>query len=212
MKKIGILLRDYQSASGNELYGFRSDLLEYLRKYKEVEVISIPIDFKNNEYDELERVEELINSCNGIILPGGANAYEIDLKIAKYLYEENIPTLGICLGMQILALAFNGDIEILKDNRHQSKEEYVHEIKLKTNSKLANILKKNKILVNSRHNEHITTSDLNITAIAPDLTIEAVEDPNKKFFIGVQWHPESLANDIYSKRLFDAFMTSLENN
>lgn len=210
MKKIGILLRDFESASGNEMYGFRSDLLAFLRKYKEIEVITIPIDFKNNEYDELERVEELINSCNGIILPGGSNAYEIDLKIAKYLHEQNIPTLGICLGMQILSLAFDGDIAILKDNSHQSKEEYVHEVKLKRDSKLASILKKNKILVNSRHNEHITTTDLNITAIAPDMTIEAVEDQNKKFFIGIQWHPESLPNDIYSKRLFDYFINTLK--
>lgn len=210
MKKIGILLRDFESASGNEMYGFRSDLLAFLRKYKEIEVITIPIDFKNNEYDELERVEEVINSCNGIILPGGANAYEIDLKIAKYLHEQNIPTLGICLGMQILSLAFDGDIAILKDNSHQSKEEYVHEVKLKRDSKLASILKKNKILVNSRHNEHITTTDLNITAIAPDMTIEAVEDQNKKFFIGIQWHPESLPNDIYSKRLFDYFINTLK--
>lgn len=210
MKKIGILLRDFESASSNEMYGFRSDLLAFLRKYKEIEVITIPIDFKNNEYDELERVEEVINSCNGIILPGGANAYEIDLKIAKYLHEQNIPTLGICLGMQILSLAFDGDIAILKDNSHQSKEEYVHEVKLKRDSKLASILKKNKILVNSRHNEHITTTDLNITAIAPDMTIEAVEDQNKKFFIGIQWHPESLPNDIYSKRLFDYFINTLK--
>lgn len=210
MKKIGILLRDFESASGNKMYGFRSDLLAFLRKYKEIEVITIPINFKNNEYDELERVEELINSCNGIILPGGSNAYEIDLKIAKYLHEQNIPTLGICLGMQILSLAFDGDIAILKDNSHQSKEEYVHEVKLKRDSKIASILKKNKILVNSRHNEHITTTDLNITAIAPDMTIEAVEDQNKKFFIGIQWHPESLPNDIYSKRLFDYFINTLK--
>ena len=39
--------------------------------------------------------------------------------------------------------------------------------------------------------------------------IEAVEDPNKKFFIGVQWHPESLEEDIYSERLFDTFINSL---
>ncbi len=209
MKTIGILLRDFESASGNELYGFRSDLLEYLRQYKELKIITIPIEFKNDEYDELERVEKAIDLCNGIILPGGANAYEIDLKITKYLYEKDIPTLGICLGMQIMSLTFDGDIEILKENKHQSKEEYVHEIKIKSNSKLANILKKNKILVNSRHNEHITTTNLTITAIAPDLTIEAVEDPNKKFFIGVQWHPESLKNDIYSKRLFDYFIKAI---
>ena len=208
MKKIGIFLRDYKSASGNKLCAFRSDLLEYIRKYN-VEIISIPIDFRNNEYEELEKIIATINTCQGIILPGGAYVHDIDLHLVKYLHEKNIPTLGLCLGMQIMALAFNGDIEILKNNNHQSKEDYVHEIKIKANSKLENIIKEQNIFVNSRHDEHITTTDLQIAAIAPDLTIEAVEDYEKKFFIGVQWHPESLKNDIYAKRIFDAFIKSL---
>lgn len=208
MKKIGIILRDYMSASNNNLYAVRNDLIKYLRNYK-VNVICIPVCFEENEFDELERVEKLINDCDGIILPGGQNNYEIDLKIAKYLYNKNIPTLGICLGMQIMALTFNGDIAYLKNNKHQSREEYVHEIKIKPNSKLAEILKESNILVNSRHSEHITTTDLSIVAIADDLTIEAVEDSSKKFFIGIEWHPESLAHDIYSKKLFDFFINSL---
>ncbi len=209
MKKIGIILRDYQSKSGNELYAFRSDLLSYLRKYN-VEILAIPIDFNNNEFAELKRVKAVINICNGIILPGGAKEQEIDLEIIKYLYEIDMPTLGICLGMQEMALAFNGDIEILKNHDHQSKNDYVHEVKIKTESKLKEILKSNKIPVNSRHNEHITTTDLSITAIAPDLTIEGIEAQNKKFFLGIQWHPESLPNDLYSKRLFDTFFENLQ--
>ncbi len=208
MKKVGIILRDYKSASNNDLLAFRSDLLTFLRKY-EVDVICIPIDFNNNEYEELERVESLIKDCNGIILPGGAKNYEIDLKIVKFLYDNDIPTLGLCLGMQIMALTFNGDIEYLKTTKHQSREEYVHEVKIKKESKLADILKETTIMVNSRHDEHITTTDLKITAIAPDLTIEAIEDSTKIFFIGVQWHPESLINDIYSNKLFDFFIKNL---
>lgn len=108
-----------------------------------------------------------------------------------------------------MALSFSGDIKKFKTNIHQSKEEYVHQIKIKSDSKLLSILEDNTIFVNSRHSEHITTTDLNIVAIAPDLTIEAVEDPEKKFFIGVQWHPESLEKDLYSKKLFDYFISSL---
>lgn len=209
MKRIGIILRDYKSESKNNLYAVRDDLIVYLRK-PNIEVICIPVVFENNIYEESERVKRTIAICNGIILPGGANEHEIDLEIVKYLYQNNIPTLGICLGMQLMSLTFEGDIKKLSNNKHQSRTEYVHEVMIKENSKLAQILKEKKVLVNSRHSEHITTTNLNIVAIANDLTIEVVEDPNKKFFIGVQWHPESLPNDIYSKRLFDAFIEKIE--
>lgn len=208
MKRVGIILRDYISKNNSDLLGVREDLIYYLRKYP-VEVICIPIIFEDNEYDELERVERLIKTCNGIILPGGAKEYDIDLKIAKYLYDNNIPTLGICLGMQIMSLAFNGDIKFIGNETHQKTKGYVHEIKIKEKSRLATILKETKIIVNSRHIEHITTTDLPISAISIDLIIEAVEDQNKTFFIGVQWHPESLEDDIYSRRLFDSFINSI---
>lgn len=208
MKRVGIILRDYISKSGSALLGVREDLIEYLRNYS-VEIICIPIAFQNNEYEELERTIGLIKICDGIILPGGAKEYDIDYKIIQYLYEHDIPTLGICLGMQLMALTFNGDIEPIGNEMHQKKEGYVHEVKIKEGSRLASILKSNKILVNSRHIEHITTTDLPIVAISSDLVIEAVEDASKRFFIGVQWHPESLKGDIYSKRLFDFFINSL---
>lgn len=205
MKKIGIILRDYTSLSHNSLFGIRSDLVYYLRKYS-VHVVCIPLCFENDEIDEFERVVEGIKACDGIILPGGQKEYDIDLKIAKYLYENNIPTLGLCLGMQIMALEFGGDIDYLPDNSHQKKETYVHTVKIKKDSLLSKILGETEILVNSRHSEYITTTDLDITAISNDLVIEAVEDCTKKFFIGLQWHPESLYNDIYSKKIFDYFI------
>lgn len=208
MKKVGILLRDYISESHNPLLGIRSDLIRYLRNYN-VQVHCIPVCFDNNEFDEFERVVEDILGCDGIILPGGKNDYEIDLKIAKYLHENNIPTLGICLGMQIMALSFEGDINYLNNGFHQSKNDYVHNVKIKNNSKLYEILGINEISVNSRHSDHITTTDLSITAISDDLVIEAVEDPSKTFYIGVQWHPESLMNDEYSKKIFDYFINLL---
>lgn len=208
MKRVGIILRDYISESGNILLGIKEDLVAYLKNYP-IEVLCIPILFNENEYDEFSRAVELISICDGIILPGGAKEYDIDCKIVKYLYDHNIPTLGLCLGMQLMALAFNGDIEQIRNETHQKKEGYVHEVKIKQGSKLATILQNNKILVNSRHIERITITDLPIVAISSDLIIEAVEDASKKFFIGIQWHPESLKYDIYSKRLFDFFINSL---
>lgn len=208
MPRVGVIMRDYQSKSGNDLLALRKDLITYLSQY-DIEIICIPVIFDLPIAEEIERVERIIKTCDGIILPGGEYFYDIDLAIVQYLYDNNIPTLGICLGMQMMSVAMNGDIERLDNLKHQSKEEYVHQVKIKLNSKLYTILKDNEILVNSRHIEHITTTDLAITAIADDLTIEAVEDKKKQFFIGVQWHPESLINDIYSKRLFDYFVSCL---
>lgn len=209
MKRVGIFLRNYKSNSNNDLLAIRKDLFEYLNKYS-LEIICIPISYKNNEYDEFEKIIKIIQECNGIILPGGGGEVEeIDLKIVKYLYKNNIPTFGICMGMQIMALTFDGALEKINSSSHQSEKEYVHEIKIQRNSKLYEIVKEPVILVNSRHNEHVTTTDLSISAISTDLTIEAVEDKEKTFFIGVEWHPESLDKNLYSKRLFDYFISKL---
>lgn len=209
MKRVGIFLRDYKSISNNDLLAIRKDLFEFLNKYN-LEIICIPISYLNNEYDEFEKIIKLVKECNGIILPGGVGKIEdFDLKLVHYLYDNDIPTFGICMGMQMMALAFGGDLQKLNTNFHQSEKEYVHEIKIKKRSKLFEILKESTLLVNSRHNEHITTTDLSISAISKDLIIEAIEDPKKKFFIGVQWHPESLKDNIYSKRLFNFFYKNL---
>ena len=132
-----------------------------------------------------------------------------DIKIIKYLYKIDKPTLGICLGMQEMALSLNGQVCKLESNIHNQSSKYVHEIYFNKNSKLFEIIKNDKILVNSRHNYYVIKTNLLITAISNDNIIEALEDPNKKFFIGLQWHPESLKQDLNSQKIFDAFIKIL---
>ncbi len=208
MKTVGIILRDFKSKANADLLAIREDLLIYLCRFN-IQIIGIPVSFKNNIYEEWKRVEKALNMCQGIILPGGMDAHEIDEKIVNYLYDNDIPTLGICLGMQLMALAFNGNLEYLKDNTHQSIEKYVHTVQIKQDSKLYQILGSSELLVNSRHIEHITSTNLTVSAVSEDLCIEAIEDARKRFFIGVQWHPESLYHDGYSKKLFMAFINAL---
>ena len=131
-KTIGIILREFKSNSNIELLGLRADLITYLRKYK-IRLITIPISYQNNKYDELEKVLDIINFCHGIIFPGGSREEELDLQIINYLYIHNIPTLGLCLGAQEMALSFVGCLDQLSSHNHQSQKDYVHKVKIKTN-------------------------------------------------------------------------------
>lgn len=141
---------------------------------------------------------------------GGSKISEIDYKIIEYLYQQNKPTLGICLGMQIMGKLFNEKVRSkIEKGNHDSEMEYAHNIIIKKDSLLYQILGEEKIKVNSRHKFQIPTTNLACVAYSEDGILEAIEDKSKKFFIGIQWHPESLMEDIYSKRLFDYLIQQL---
>jgi len=95
---------------------------------------------------------------------------------------------------------------------HQKVLNYAHEIRIKRNSKLYNIFKSDIIKVNSRHKSVIKNTKLNISALSQDGYIEAIEDLNKRFFIGVQWHPESMVKyDNKQNNLFKYFIKCCYN-
>ena len=183
---------------------FNQEIINVIHKHNCIP-IGIIVDFDNDPNIEFNKIKNIIDLCNGFILQGGSDYYDIDILITKYLYENNIPTLGICLGMQTMAMTFNGTISETKN--HNSKNKYVHDIKINENSKLFNIIKKDKIFVNSRHNSYIVNTDLDVSTT--NNIIEAIEDKNKKFFIGVQWHPESIMDE-NSILLFNSFFLSIK--
>ena len=173
--------------------------------YKEIEEAiinngAIPIGITlNNNY------KNLINLCDGIIFQGGDDFEIYDFEALKYIYGINKPVLGICLGMQLMGVLFNGNM--IDINNHKKTLNYSHEIKIKRNSKLYNIFKTDIIKVNSRHKSIIKNTKLNISGISQDGYIEAIEDTSKKFFIGVQWHPESMLKyDSKQNNLFKQFI------
>lgn len=197
MLKIGIILRKYK-----DFLKIDKDIISYLKPY----IVSyIGIVSGNLTY-----TKDIIDLCDGVIFPGGEVISNYDIEILKYLRKIDKPTLGICLGMQEMAMISGTIVKIGNDN-HNSPMDYVHEIKLLDSTRLKSILKKDSILVNSRHNYKVNNTTLNISSYSIDNIIESVEDSSKSFFIGIGWHPENLKNDINSKLLVENFIKSCYN-
>lgn len=203
MKTVGILLRKTITNNNNEGYILYKGINNYLIKNNIIPlgISSLSVNDKLNK----KMLKKILKLCDGVILQGGEEFDKQDLEIVKYLHKKNIPTLGICLGMQMMACSFNGNLKLVKNHNKTSK--YAHFVYLKKNNKLYKIIKNKKILVNSRHNYAVKKT--NLKQCANSDVIEAVCDDSKKFFIGVQWHPENL-DDINSYKLFQAFFHSLK--
>lgn len=197
MKKIGIIVREFEE-NNKSFIGCRKDVLDVFLKYP-VQIILIPIDLL------WDQILYLVQLCDGIVLTGGDHFVDNDFLLVQYLYKQDIPTLGICLGMQAMALSFGGYGEIKVGNNHYLKE---HAIVIKKNSLLYSILGVEQSVVNSRHKTGVQNTNLVVSARAFDGVIEAVEDKKKKFFLGLEWHPESLVNK-KSDLIFEAFIKSL---
>ena len=149
-----------------------------------------------------------IKLCNGILIPGGHKIFEYHKFICKYCNKNNMPLLGICMGMQTMCNYNNNNINIkIEDGSHKSDDDYVHYVKIKKDSKLYEILGEDKILVNSFHNYQVPNSGDYKTVGICDNIIEAVEKKEDLFNIGLQWHPEkNYDKDLNSKKIFKAFI------
>ena len=178
---------------------FNQEIINVIYSYNMVP-LGIIVNFNNKK---INQIKPLLQKCSGFILQGGENYYDIDVLITKYLYDNDIPTLGICLGMQTMAVLFKGELGKIKKHYNTN-----HSIDIIKSSKLHEILNKDTIMVNSRHNDYVIKTNLDIGGYSD--VIEAVEEKGKKFFLGVEWHPESL-NDENSKLLFDSFFKSVSN-
>lgn len=165
--------------------------------------------------EEYKNIIEEVSLCDGIILQGGDFSDEYEHIIAKYCYEKNIPCLGICAGLNNIVRALGGKILRLDNpETHKSFDKYVHNIKIDKNSKFYEIVEKTEMKVNSRHK--CFTASLKIltpVAYSPDNIIEVVEDKTKKFFIGLQFHPESLyKEDENMNKIFKSFIEICKDN
>ena len=112
--------------------------------------------------------------------------------------ELNMPVLGICRGLQVMAVAHGGSlIQNLPDlpeaivHRERPGHFVEHSATFTEGSSLAQIYGIEPVTVNSSHHQAVLDAgDLVVTGFAADGTVEACEDPGREFCVGVQWHPE----------------------
>lgn len=132
-----------------------------------------------------------------------------EISVLKEALKRNIPTLAICRGIQIMNVAFGGTLNQNIDNHMQStsKNFATHFVNINKNTILYNIFKTDYIKVNSFHHQVIDklAKDFIVSAYCDDY-IEAIEYNSKNsFFVGIQWHPETL-HDKNSTNLFKYFV------
>jgi len=129
-----------------------------------------------------------------------------ELELVRWAFKHDLPLLGICGGMQTINVAFGGTLyqDIAGQfpgaplNHEQGRNPRAHKVSIKPNTLLAGLLQKTETETNSSHHQAVKEVAPGLRAIgaAPDGMIEAIENKDSKFMLGLQWHPESLyAND-----------------
>jgi putative glutamine amidotransferase len=164
-------------------------------------------------------VEETLEALDGLLFSGGSDLdpglYEqephdetfgiheerdrAELALLEAALQRDMPVLAICRGSQVLNVARGGDLvqhipDVVGDEKHKHTPGAFadHDVTLADGTRLASLLG-DRAPVKSHHHQGIGRigEGLRVAAHAEDGTVEAVEDPNRRFAVGVLWHPEA---------------------
>jgi gamma-glutamyl-gamma-aminobutyrate hydrolase PuuD len=163
----------------------------------------------------LEKVDAVLLSGGADINPlyqgedpipqlGGINSERDlpELLLARMAFHRQLPMLGICRGIQTLAMALGGKVAQhistnIKHSQDADRSEPTHSVSIEKDSTLYNIYSGNQsptLYVNSFHHQAVSEpgEHFRVVAKANDGVIEAIESAEFKPILGVQWHPECM--------------------
>ena len=181
-----------------------------------VPLVIPPVADTDTIINTLSRIDGLILSGGGDFNPlwtgeepsvklGGINAERDlpELLITRLAYNRQIPMLGICRGIQTLAIALGGEVAqdisdtaTVKHSQNADRSEPTHTVRIERDSILDHIYASHPrpLQVNSFHHQAVKSpgEKFRVVAKAADGIIEAIESTEFKPILGVQWHPECL--------------------
>ena len=138
-----------------------------------------------------------------------------ELLLLERALEMDMPVLGVCRGMQLLTVAAGGTLhqhlpDVLGHERHRPAPGRYgeHEARFVPGSRIAGLMGDDLAIRCFHHQGVADAGKLTVTGRAEDGLVEAVEDPDRRFVLGVQWHPEVTRD----KRLFGALVAAAAKN
>ncbi len=194
--------------------------------------------------DDPQALASLLPRLDGLLLSGGGDVEphrygeepypklemldpkldEIELTLASWALQEDIPTLGICRGMQLLNVATGGSLyqdlsdqypsNIAHCNREQPRNHLTHRVFIEPESLMQSVLGTREFGANSLHHQAVKVpgKDVRISGHAPDGVAEALEIPGYRFMMALQCHPEEIYAEVEAcARLFEAFIQVCSN-
>ena len=171
--------------------------------------------------DDAEVLINMLEGIDGLVLTGGADYNPLwygeqpekelhtinstrdlpELLLTRLAFNRQIPILGICRGVQTMAIALGGNLvqdlkTPLKHGQDAPRSEATHSVTITEGSTLYSLYGQ-ETFVNSFHHQAVKDcgSHLHVVATAPDGVIEAVESTEQKALMGVQWHPEWMGGE-----------------
>ncbi|MGE5147325.1 MAG: gamma-glutamyl-gamma-aminobutyrate hydrolase family protein [Candidatus Eiseniibacteriota bacterium] len=141
-----------------------------------------------------------------------------EIAVTKGALERDLPVLGICGGQQLLHVVLGGTLiqhipdavdNALAHEQPNPRNEPGHTVRIVQGTLLHRITGLAEMAVNSAHHQAAdrVPDGVVVDALAPDGVIEGIEDPKRRFCLGVQWHPEFLIGP-GDRRIFEAFIAA----
>jgi putative glutamine amidotransferase len=147
---------------------------------------------------------------------------EAELALLRGALDRDMPVLGICGGEQLLAVVLGGTLiqhipdtvpDALRHEQPNPRHEPGHTLRVTPGTLLHRIVGAETMQVNSSHHQAVLAPGAAavVNATAPDGVIEGIEDPRRRFCLGVQWHPE-FHIDPGDRLIFAALIEAAQTN